>query len=324
MAGENDRLTELITVRDWLRYAVSRFNAAGLVYGHGTERALDEAAFIILVALELDVTELEPWLEARLTTPERQRVAELIDARIATRKPAPYLVGATYIRGRRFRVDERAIVPRSYIAELLCDRMDEDETLFPPLPSPTPVQNILDLCTGGGSLAILAALAFPEATVDAVDISADALALAGENVGAYELNDRIRLFQGNLFAPLVGRRYDLILTNPPYVTDAAVIDFPPEYKAEPELAHRAGPDGLDLARRILADAGTHLAPDGQIIIEVGHAGLALAASFPDLPFVWIETATSSREVAALPASAFHHSSRPRFSASKAPPKRRRS
>ncbi len=324
MPGENDRLTELITVRDWLRYAVSRFNAAGLVYGHGTERALDEAAFIILVALELDVTELEPWLEARLTTQERQRIAELIDVRITTRKPAPYLVGVAYIRGRRFRVDERAIVPRSYIAELLCDRMDEDETLFPPLPSPMPVQSILDLCTGGGSLAVLAALAFPEAAVDAVDISADALALARENIGAYELDDRIRLFQGDLFAPLGGRRYDLILTNPPYVTDAAVAAFPPEYKAEPELAHRAGSDGLDLARRILADASSYLAPDGQIIIEVGHAGQQLAASFPDLPFVWIETATSSGEVAALPASAFHDSSKPRFPASKAPPKRRRS
>lgn len=302
MTGTDDRLADLVTIRDWLRYAVSRFNVAGLVYGHGTERALDEAAFIILSALNLDVADLDPWLEARLTTPERQRLANLIDARIETRKPAPYLVGAAYLRGRRFRADERAIVPRSYIAELLCDRMDEDELHFPPLPADTPVRHILDLCTGGGSLAILAALAFPEATVDAVDISADALALASENVADYGLGDRIRLIEGDLFAPLGDRRYDLILSNPPYVTDAAVSAFPPEHRAEPEVAHRAGPDGLDLVRRILGGAGRHLAPEGQIVIEVGQAGEALSASFPDLPFVCIETATSSGEVMALPAS----------------------
>jgi ribosomal protein L3 glutamine methyltransferase len=321
MSGNDDRLAELITVRDWLRYAVSRFNAAGLVYGHGTERALDEAAFIILSALDLDVTELDPWLEARLTSPERQRLAALIDARVETRKPAPYLVGAAFIRGRRFRADERAIVPRSYIGELLCDRMDEGELHFPPLPSGTPVRHVLDLCTGGGSLAILAALAYPEATVDAVDISPAALALAHDNVADYGLGDRIRLIEGDLFSPLGDRRYDLILSNPPYVTDAGVAAFPPEHRAEPELAHRAGSDGLDLVRRILAGAGRHLEPEGQIVIEVGQAGNALRASFPDLPFVWIETATSSGEVVALPASALQDG--PERHRPKASTKRRR-
>jgi ribosomal protein L3 glutamine methyltransferase len=199
--------------------------------------------------------------------------------------------------------------------------MDEGELHFPPLPSDTPVRHVLDLCTGGGSLAILAALAYPEATVDAVDISPAALALAGDNVADYGLGDRIRLIEGDLFSPLGDRRYDLILSNPPYVTDAGVAAFPPEHRAEPELAHRAGSDGLDLVRRILAGAGRHLEPEGQIVIEVGQAGNALRASFPDLPFVWIETATSSGEVVALPASALQDG--PEQHRPKASTKRRR-
>ena len=304
MPENDDRIAALLTVRDWLRYAVTSFNTAGLVYGHGTGRAVDEAAFIILSALELDVGDLDPWLEARLTRSERQRIADLVDQRIGTRKPAPYLVGRGYIRGRRFRVDERAIVPRSYIGELLCDRLDEGEEHFPPLPSDAPVLRILDLCTGGGSLAILAALAFPEADVDATDISADALALARENIADYGLEHRIRLIEGDLYAPVAGKTYDLILANPPYVTDAAVAAFPPEYRAEPDLAHRAGPDGLALVRRIIAGAGTHLAPSGQIVIEIGNAAEALEAAYPDLPFVGIDTATSTDEVIAIAASAY--------------------
>ncbi|MEZ5817486.1 MAG: 50S ribosomal protein L3 N(5)-glutamine methyltransferase [Hyphomicrobiaceae bacterium] len=303
-------LAELISVRDWLRYAVSRFNAAGLAYGHGTESALDEAAFLILSALHLDVSELEPWLDARLTTPERRRILDLVEARIFTRKPAPYLVGAAYIRGRRFKADERAIVPRSFLAELICDRLDEGQDHFPPFPVETPVLRILDLCTGGGSLAILCALAFPEATVDAVDISAAALALARENVTAYDLEERIRLVEGDLFAPLGDERYDLIVSNPPYVTDASISAFPPEYRAEPDLAHRGGADGLDLVRRIIAAAGRHLHPTGQVVIEIGQAAAALVEAFPGQPFVWLETATSSHEVVALPASALESNGRP--------------
>ncbi len=312
------RLAELITVRDWLRYAVSRFNAAQLAYGHGTDRALDEAAFLILASLSLDVAELDPWLDARLTTPERKRLDDLIEARIATRKPAPYLVGVAYVRGRRFRVDERAIVPRSFVAELLCDRMDEGDEHFPPLPLGAPPSRILDLCTGGGSLAILAALAFPEASVDAVDLSAQALALARDNVADYGLGDRVRLLEGDLFAPLGDAKYDLIISNPPYVTDAAVASFPPEHRAEPELAHRGGADGLDIVRRVLAEAGRHLTPTGQIVVEVGQAGPALIKSYPDLPFVWLETATSTGEVAAIPASALQSPSSPRRDTSRRP------
>lgn len=301
---EHDRsLDELITVRDWLRYAVSRFNGANLVYGHGTERALDEAAFLILSALHLDMDDLDPWLDARLTTPERKRIADLIDTRITTRKPAPYLVGAAYIRGHRFKSDERAIVPRSFIAELLCDRIEDGDEHFPPIAPEKPILRILDLCTGGGSLAILAGLAFPDARIDAIDVSKPALELASENVANYGLGDRIRLLEGNLFHPVTNERYDLIISNPPYVTDAAVREFPPEYRAEPELAHRGGEDGLDLVAHILTEAGRHLAPEGQIVIEIGEAGPALVDRFPSLPFVWIETATSSGEVVALAAPA---------------------
>jgi ribosomal protein L3 glutamine methyltransferase len=303
MNESDGRIAELMTIRDWLRYAVSRFNAADLSYGHGTECAVDEAAFLILAALDLDIAEIDPWLDARLTTPERKRLDELVEARIVTRKPAPYIVGVAYIRGRRFRVDERAIIPRSYIAELLCDRIDQGEEHFPPLSSELPVRRILDLCTGGGSLAILAALAFPEAHVDAIDLSPEALALARENVAAYGLEDRIRLLEGDLFAPLDEVTYDLVVSNPPYVTDAAVAAFPPEYRAEPELAHRAGRDGLDVVHRIFAGCGQHLAPTGQLVIEVGQAGTALADNYPELPLIWLDTATSTHEVAALPASA---------------------
>lgn len=303
MPHDRDHLRELITVRDWLRYAVSRFNAAGIAYGHGTDRALDEAAFLILATLSLEVDDLDPWLEARLTSAERAKLADVIEARIETRKPAPYLVGSAYIRGRRFIVDERAIVPRSFIAELLSDRIDHDDESFPPFPPDAPVARVLDLCTGGGSLAILAALTFPQARIDAVDISAPALALARSNIDLYRLGDRIALHEGDLYAPLAATPYDVILSNPPYVTDAVVAAFPAEHQAEPVLAHRGGPDGLDLVQRILDEAASFLGPNGQIVIEIGAAREALLARYPHLPFVWLDTAASSGEVIALPAAA---------------------
>lgn len=303
MTTSSERIAELQTLRDWLRHAVSRFNAAGLAYGHGTDCALDEAAFMILASLHLDLDTLDPWLEARLTLAERSRLDALIEARVTTRKPAPYLVGVAAIRGRRFHVDERTIVPRSFLGELLCDRMDEGDEGFPPLPLAAPVTRILDLCTGGGSLAILAAEAFPEAEVDAVDVSAGALEVATRNVAAHGLENRVHLIVGDLFSGLGEQRYDLILSNPPYVTDAAMAAFPPEHRAEPPLAHCGGADGLDLVRRILEAAGRHLEPNGQIVVEIGQAREALEAAYPELAFLWLETATSEGEVFALPASA---------------------
>ena len=289
------RLADLNTVRDWLRYGVSRFRAAKLVYGHGTSSAIDEAAFLILTSLELPIDQLDPWLDCRLTASERGRIAELIDRRIETRKPAPYLVNRAYIRGRDFYVDERAIVPRSYIGELL------DGELATVVPDPEAVTSVLDLCTGSGCLAILAALTYPNAIVDAVDLSADALAVAHRNVADYDLQGRITLQQSDLFAALGSRRYDLIISNPPYVSAAAVAAFPPEYKAEPLLAHAGGADGLDLVRQILAEAAQHLERDGVLVVEVGTGLDLLEDEFPNLPFLWLETEDSSGEVFALTA-----------------------
>ena len=297
MTQPSSPLDDLVTIRDWLRYAVSRFNAAGLVYGHGTERALDEAAFLILAAVKLPIHEIDPWLEARLTREERQHLADLIEARITTRKPAPYLVGEAWIKDFRFAIDERAIIPRSYLGELMINGLEAA------LGDEPAITRVLELCTGAAPLAIIAAHVFPEAEIDAVDISPDALALARRNVADYGLEDRVHLHEGDLYAPVAKQRYDLVLANPPYVTSAAVAAFPPEYQAEPALAHEGGADGLDIVRRILDGAREHLTPDGHLIVEVGHGRPALESAYPDLPFLWLDTETSESEVFHLEARA---------------------
>lgn len=291
----NEAISDLLTVRDWLRYGTSRFRAAGLVFGHGTATALDESAFLILSALDLPIDTLDPWLDCRLTPSERTRIAALFEARISTRKPAPYLVNRAYIRGHSFYVDERVIVPRSYLGELL------DTELATVVPDPEAVASVLDLCTGSGCLAILAALTYPNAVIDAVDLSGDALAVAARNVSEYHLGDRITLHQSDLFSALEGRRYDLVLSNPPYVSAAAVRNFPPEYRAEPVMAHAGGYDGLDLVRRILAEAPQHLERDGVLVVEVGTGLDILEEEYPNLPFLWLDTEDSSGEVFALTA-----------------------
>jgi ribosomal protein L3 glutamine methyltransferase len=300
-----ERLATLLTPRDWFRYAVSRFQSARLVFGHGAINAVDEAAFLILEALSLPVDALDPFADARLLTGERQRLDSLIEARVATRKPAAYLLNRTYIQGVPFYVDERVIVPRSFIGELLFGGLVGAGGL---IEEPEAVESVLDLCTGGGSLAILAARVFPNARVDAADVSPDALAVAARNVAEHELGDRIRLVESDLFSELAGRRYDLILTNPPYVTSAAVAAFPPEYAAEPRLAHIGGEDGLDLVRRIVAGARAHLNPGAAMVCEIGDGRAAFETSFPDLEAVWLDTAESEGEVfyaaaEALPAPA---------------------
>jgi ribosomal protein L3 glutamine methyltransferase len=295
--ANDDAAETLQTVRDWLRYAVSQFNAAGLVYGHGTSNALDEAAFLIFSTLNLPIDQLDPWLDARLTRAEREAVNAVIQARIVTRKPAPYLTHAAYIGGHRFYADERVIVPRSYIGELLVR-----DGLSAVIEEPARVSRVLDLCTGSGCLAILAALAFPRAHIDATDISAEALAVATRNAADYGLAERLSLREGDLFAAVRAQRYDLIIANPPYVARSEADAFPPEYAAEPSLAHRGGEDGLDLVRRILAEARDHLRPNGTLIVEVGAGREILEAERPDLPFFWLDTAESEGEVFALRAS----------------------
>ncbi|QJP12199.1 50S ribosomal protein L3 N(5)-glutamine methyltransferase [Starkeya sp. ORNL1] len=286
---------DLRTVRDFLRLAVSRFSEAGLVFGHGTNTALDEAAFMVLESLHLPVDELDPWLDARLTREERGRLTNLIEQRVTTRRPAAYLLGRTYIRGVPFRSDERAIVPRSYLGELLAGDLFGGDG-FALVEQPERVERVLDLCTGSGCLAILAAMVFPNAKVDAVDLSEDALALADENVADHDLVDRIELLQGDLFAPLEGRRYDLIVTNPPYVDAEAMAGLPAEYRHEPPLAFAGGPDGLDIVRRIIDEAPEHLTPSGGMICEIGTGREILDDEYPHLPFLWLDTEESEGEV----------------------------
>ena len=240
----------------------------------------------------------------RFSTPgcfasERTRLLGLIEARATTRKPAAYLVNRAYIQGVPFYVDERVIVPRSLIGELVMTAFAEDNGL---IGDPAMIASVLDLCTGGGSLAILAARVFPNARIEAVDVSPGALEVAARNVDEHGLRDRIALKQGDLFAPVDGARFDLILTNPPYVDAAAIADFPPEYAAEPVLAHAGGTDGLDIVRRILSEAANHLTASGTLVCEVGGARPLLEQAFPHLPFAWLDTEDTSGEVFLLRAA----------------------
>ena len=286
---------ELITIRDILRHAVSRFRAADLVHAHGAATALDEAAYLILETLHLPVDQLEPFVDARLTRAEREQLLALIDQRIATRKPAAYLTGRTYIQGIPFKVDERVIVPRSYIGEMLFSGLfgGDDFTLIDDVQA---VTSVLDLCTGSGCLAILAAHIFPNAKIDAVELSPDAMAVARENVAESGFADRISLFQGDLFAPLKGKSYDLVITNPPYVDAETMADLPPEFRAEPAMALAGGADGMDVVRRILAEAGKHLKRGGGMICEIGTDREILDEEYPAIDFLWLDSAESSGEV----------------------------
>jgi ribosomal protein L3 glutamine methyltransferase len=279
----------LLTLGDFFHFAVRRFRAARLAYGHGTTNAVDEAAFLVLEALRLPIHTLDPWLDLRPTPAERARLATLIEARAALRMPAPYLLGAAYMHGVRFHIDRRALIPRSFIGDMLAHG-----TL--PIGDPSKVRRVLDLCTGSGCLAILAAFAFPRAKIDAVDLSPGALALARRNVASHRLGDRITLHRGDLFAPLTGQRYDLILTNPPYVDAKGMARLPPEYLHEPRLALAAGDDGLDLVHRILADTPRHLTKNGALLCELGRGRPPLEKAYPHLPFLWLETEQSQGEV----------------------------
>jgi ribosomal protein L3 glutamine methyltransferase len=280
----------LITVRDWLRFAVSHFNEAGLFFGHGSDNAFDEAAYPILHTLHLPLDRLEPFLDASLTHGEAEHLKTVIERRVKERVPAAYLTHEAWLGEYRFYVDERVIVPRSFIAELL------GEQLSPWIDDPDAIHSAVDVCTGSGCLAILMALAFPDAEIDAVDISADALEVAKINVAGYGLQDQVHLIQSDLMAGLPGKKYDLIITNPPYVNAPSMAELPKEYQREPELALASGEDGLAHIRRILADAPMHLNPGGLLIAEIGHNRDALEAAFPQLPFTWLETSAGDEFV----------------------------
>lgn len=282
--------SQLSTVRDLLRFAVSRFNEAQLFFGHGTQNAYDEAAYLILHSLHLPLDTLDPFLDARLTSQELENVLKILERRTRERIPAAYLTHEAWLGDFRFYVDERVIVPRSFIAELL------REQLSPWVEDPDTVTSALDLCTGSGCLAILMAHAFPNADIDAADISTDALDVALHNVTDYGLEEHIRLVQSDLFSNLADRQYDVIISNPPYVNAPSVKALPPEYRHEPKLALGSGEDGLDATRVILREAASHLNPDGILVVEIGHNRDALEMAFPDLPFSWLETSSGDEHV----------------------------
>jgi len=285
-----DDTESLITVRDWLRFAVSRFNEAQLSFGHGSDNAFDEAAYLILHTLHLPLDRLDPFLDASLTHGESEEVQAIIERRVNERLPAAYLTKEAWLGAHRFYVDERVIVPRSFIAELL------REQLAPWIENPDEIRHTLDLCTGSGCLAILAALAFPQAKIDAADLFRDALDVAARNIADYRLQDRIESIESDLFTALAGRRYDVIISNPPYVNAESVAELPQEYRAEPKLALGSGKDGLDATRQILAHALSHLNPGGLLVVEIGHNREVLEAAYPSLPFTWLETESGDQFV----------------------------
>lgn len=291
----------LSTIFDYVRFAANRLSKAGVVFAHGTTDPVSEAAFIVGETLHLHPDDVEPAAGQRVSKADGAKILDLVERRIATRKPAAYLLNKIYMRGLPFYVDERTIVPRSFIGELL-DAHFGDDSLFS-LRDPSQVSRVLDLCTGSGCLAILAAYAFPSATVDAVDLSAAALAVAKRNVAEHQLKDRVRLHQGDLFAPLAGKRYDLIITNPPYVDAEGMASLPQECRYEPEMAFAGGDDGIDLVRTILAGTKAHLTEDGGLLCEVGRCRLALEAAYPEMPFLWLDTEESEGEVFWLEANA---------------------
>ena len=288
---------ELTTLLDFVRYAVSRFNEAQLVFAHGTTDPVAEAAFLVCETLHLHPDQFELFATARVTAQEGKKILDVIGRRVTTRKPAAYLVNKIYMRGLPFHVDERVIVPRSFIGELLDSHFSgESDEAGSLIDDPLAIESVLDLCTGSGCLAILAGLSFPNARIDAVDISKDALDVAARNIADYGLEDRVTLHRGNLFTPVGEARYDLIITNPPYVDAHGMKSLPRECRAEPKLAFDGGADGLDVIRRILQEAGRHLTPEGGLLCEIGRGREALEAAFPQLPLLWLDTEDSEAEV----------------------------
>jgi ribosomal protein L3 glutamine methyltransferase len=297
------RPAELVTILDHVRYAVTQFRAAQLVFAHGTTDPLAEAAFVVCEALHLPPDRFDTFAAARVTDGEHEQILDLIETRVMTRKPAAYVLQKAYLRGLPFYVDERVIVPRSYLAEILDGELfgGEGSSL---IEDPFAVERVLDLCTGSGCLAVLAALRFPNAMVDAVDISADALVVAARNVADHGLKDRITLLQGDLFEPVGDKRYDLVISHPPYVDAAGMAGLPPECRHEPRLALDGGPDGIAIVRRIIDNASSHLTADAGLLCETGRDRWVLEEAYPETSFLWLDTEESTGEVFWLDAEQF--------------------
>lgn len=277
----SDVLSTLSTIRDYIRWGASRFTEAGVCFGHGTATALDEAAALVLYTVHQPYTLSDTYLEAALTLDERQQVIDMIDRRIRERKPAAYLTHETIFAGLPFYVDERVLVPRSPIAELI-------EQRFAPWVEEDQVLRILDLCTGSACIAIACAYAFPDAYVDAVDLSVDALAVAEMNVAKHQIADAVALYRSDLFNELPKLQYDVIVSNPPYVSHAEWEQLPAEFRAEPDMGFKGGESGLDIVLRILVEAGQYLTEQGILVVEVGSSAETLQHTFPDVPFYWLD------------------------------------
>ena len=287
--------TPFTTIRDLLRFAVTRFNTAGLFFGHGSAEALDEAAYLILHTLRLPLDKLDPFLDARLLPLEVDKVMAVIERRATERLPAAYITNEAWLGSYRFYVDERVLVPRSFIAELVPHQFS------PWVADPDSVRNVLELCTGSGCLAILLADAFPESVVDAVDISKDALSVAERNVREYKLEGRINLIESDLYEHVPFKKYDLIVTNPPYVNSQSMAQLPPEYLHEPQIGLDGGKDGMDLVRKIVAGAAERLTPDGVLVVEIGNEKEFAEAAFGHLGLTWITTSAGDDQVFLLSA-----------------------
>lgn len=291
----------LVTIKDYLRWGASQFIGANLFYGHGTDNPWDEAEHLVLAAIKLQPPLADEWLDARLSLHERQTIVEFIRRRIDERMPVPYITGVAYFNGLPYAVDERVLIPRSPIGELI-------EREFAPW-LVEPPQRILDLCTGSGCIGIACAHVFDEAEVQLSDISFDAITVAEENIARHGVADRVFSIQSDLFDNLLGQRFDLIVSNPPYVDADDMASLPDEYRVEPELALASGDDGLDFTRRLLREASSHLTDHGVLVVEVGNSWPALEAAFPNIPFTWIEFERGGHGVFALTADVLRDAER---------------
>ena len=282
---------ELSTIRDWIRYAVSQFEVSDIFYGHGADNSYDEAIWLIMSGLHLPMDTLENFLDANITSTERDHLANLIEQRVTNHTPTAYLVKEAWLHDFKFYVDERVLVPRSFIAELLLD-----DSLTPWIEFPEMVESAADLCTGSGCLGILLAHAFPDATVDVIDISPDAIDVSNINIANYGLEEQVTAIQSDMFAALAGKTYDVLISNPPYVDAPSMAALPTEYRNEPQLALGSGTDGLDHTHTILHEAANYLTDEGVLIVEIGHNREALLEAYPAVPFVWLDTSAGDQFV----------------------------
>ena len=295
MTNNDAVIDELFTIRDWIRFAVSQFEASDIFYGHGTDNAYDEAVWLIMSALHLPMDTLNNFLDARLTTTERTKLAGFIEQRITQHTPTAYLLKEAWLQGLKFYVDERVLIPRSFIAELLNNDLSTGD-LSPWIEFPEMIESAADICTGSGCLGILLASVFPNAAIDVVDISQDAIDVAKINIANYGLEAQITAIKSDMFSALKGKKYDVIISNPPYVDAPSMAALPAEYQNEPQLALGSGDAGLDHTHTILREAVNYLNDNGILIVEIGHNRDALEAAYPNMAFNWLEVSSGNQFV----------------------------